>query len=192
MNPITINSDIKKVVPMTEIKIADLLMHPVRMRILLCLAGVELSPKEMADRLPDVAHATLYRHIGKLEKAGVLNVVREKKMRGATERTYALATSEHLDLSEEFQRAGQSEQLQYFLTFVVSLLQDFALHLTRREETPRNDYGFHSVVVNLSEEEFIKVMTRMNELLGPLLSNKPVGDRTAWTLSTLVIPRPEE
>ena len=55
---------------MNNIKVEDLLLHPVRMRILLSLAGHELTSREISSRLPDVAHATLYRHIGKLEKAG--------------------------------------------------------------------------------------------------------------------------
>jgi hypothetical protein len=45
------------------------------MRILLAIAGNQFTSQEIAEKLPDIAHATLYRHIAKLHKAGVLLVV---------------------------------------------------------------------------------------------------------------------
>jgi DNA-binding transcriptional ArsR family regulator len=159
------------------------------MRILLSLAGHELTPGEISSRLPDVAHATLYRHIGKLEKAGVLVVVDENQKRGVTERTYALADTQQLNLSVSFQEATDDDRFGYFLSFVTSLLQDFALYLRSREGESKGDFGFHSHVINLNDREFAQLAAKLNELFKPYLDNKLSNKRTPRTLSTIIIPR---
>ena len=179
-----------KKTPPNAVNVDDLLLHPVRMRILLTLAGNELTSQEIAARLPDVAHATLYRHVAKLSKAGVLVVVDERKKRGMTERTYALTDMRHLDMSASFQEATDDERFGYFLSFVTSLLQDFALYLRNREGEPKEDFGFHSHVINLNDREFAQLATKLNELFRPYLKNKLTNKRTPRTLSTVIVPRP--
>lgn len=67
------------------------LTHPIRLRVVLALAGNrELTTAQIAAEMPDVATATLYRHIAALSDAGVLDVVAERRVRGAVERTFAL------------------------------------------------------------------------------------------------------
>ena len=79
----------------------DLILHPIRMRIILALAqGRSLTAQELGAALPDVAQATLYRHLNRLLKGGVLAVVDERQVRGAVERIYALR-EENLDLSRD-------------------------------------------------------------------------------------------
>lgn len=68
---------------------ADLLLHPVRMRILQALFDADpLTTAQLRDRLPDIPAATMYRHIAVLADAGVLEVVDEKRVRGTVERSY--------------------------------------------------------------------------------------------------------
>ena len=78
----------------------DLLLHPVRLRIIQAFLGDRaLTTTELRAELPDVAPATLYRQVARLVGAGVLGVVAERRVRGATERTYVLrASSASVDL----------------------------------------------------------------------------------------------
>src|SRR3954469_15482471 len=70
---------------------ADLLLHPVRLRIVQAFLGERaLTTAELRDELPDIPPASLYRHIALLADAGVLAVASERRVRGATERTYIL------------------------------------------------------------------------------------------------------
>ncbi len=70
---------------------ADLLLHPVRLRVVQVLLGDRvLTTGELHEELPDVPAATLYRHVGLLADAGVLAIVSERKVRGAAERRYRL------------------------------------------------------------------------------------------------------
>ena len=70
---------------------ADLLLHPVRLRIVKAFLGDRaLTTRQLAAELPDVPAASVYRHVGRLAEAGVLHVVSERRVRGITERTYML------------------------------------------------------------------------------------------------------
>ena len=70
---------------------ADLLLHPVRLRIVEAFLGDRaLTTTQLRAELPDVPAGSLYRHVAKLVDAGVLSVVGERRVRGAVERTYVL------------------------------------------------------------------------------------------------------
>lgn len=43
--------------------VARLIGHPVRLRVIIALGGRTLTTKQLAEALPDVAQATLYRHV---------------------------------------------------------------------------------------------------------------------------------
>ena len=73
---------------------ADLLLHPVRLRIVQAFLGDRaLTTSDLAAELADVPAASLYRHVARLVDAGVLAVVAERRVRGALERTYVLRVS---------------------------------------------------------------------------------------------------
>src|SRR5258708_37343099 len=61
-------------------KRADLVLHPVRLRIILVFArGRRLTPQQVAAVLPDVPQATLYRQIERLYRGGALAVAAERR-----------------------------------------------------------------------------------------------------------------
>src|SRR5579859_7792785 len=70
---------------------ADLLLHPVRLRIVKAFLGDRaLTTSQLAAELDDVPAGSVYRHVALLAKAGVIQVVAERRVRGAVERTYTL------------------------------------------------------------------------------------------------------
>ena len=90
---------------------ADLLLHPVRLRIVQAFLGDRaLTTGELHAELDDVPTASLYRHVAHLVDAGVLSVVAERRVRGAVERTYvmraAAARLARHHPAPEHQRAG--------------------------------------------------------------------------------------
>ena len=71
---------------------SELVLHPVRLRALQHLrAAGEATAKEIATAMEDVPRSTAYRHVKALEEGGAIEVVRTKRVRGATEKTYALS-----------------------------------------------------------------------------------------------------
>ena len=116
---------------------ADLLLHPIRLRIIQAFLGDRaLTTTELRAELPDVAPATLYRQVARLVGAGVLGVVAERRVRGATERTYVLRAS---SASVDLVRDGVSYRLAGLWlddTEYVELMRDLARVLQPRVANP--------------------------------------------------------
>jgi hypothetical protein len=75
---------------MSEDAHRDLLLHPLRHRLVAAMSAGKNTAKALGAALPDIPTATLYRQIKKLEEAGVITVVDTRPARGAVERIYAL------------------------------------------------------------------------------------------------------
>ncbi|MFO8100697.1 MAG: helix-turn-helix domain-containing protein, partial [Dehalococcoidia bacterium] len=52
------------------------------------LTGKKLTSQEIAERLPEVPQATLYRHIKQLEKGGIIRITETHQIRGTVEKVY--------------------------------------------------------------------------------------------------------
>jgi DNA-binding transcriptional ArsR family regulator len=71
---------------------AHVLLHPIRMRVVLALGSESLATKQIHQRLPDVAQASLYRAVSRLVEAGVIAEVERRRRGGAIERVYRVAS----------------------------------------------------------------------------------------------------
>ena len=75
---------------------ADILLHPVRLRIVLSFGSEQLTTAQLAQRLPGVSHATLYRQVATLadlaevgRRLQALGALRGASDHGATKSLYA-------------------------------------------------------------------------------------------------------
>src|SRR3954449_8021597 len=99
------------------IKKTELLMHPVRMRILMAVATRNLTPLQLAEELVNVPQATLYRHLNKLVQAKILRVVEERPVRGTVEKVYGI-NYETIKLgNQDLLQASREELLEFFTNF---------------------------------------------------------------------------
>lgn len=169
---------------------ADVLLHPVRLRVVQCLLGHrQLTTADLAIEMPDVPPATLYRHIAVLVEAGVLSVVGERRVRGAVERRYGLnpvnASAGRDDLT-----TMSSEQLRTsFGVFAASLLAGFDRYLTSPDVDLAHDaLGFRTTAIHLREEEVAEFTERLREALEPWSSPRPGARRHLF--STVLTPAP--
>lgn len=174
----------RKTSPKTEA-----LFHPVRMRIVITLAGRQLTPLQLATLLPEVPQATLYRHLRVLVDAGILRVVSERQVRGTVEHVYALVDQAAMLTAEDIAGASREELLRYFTLFVTGLIGDFARYLDREHIDPLADgVGFHQLVFYLDDQEFRQMVVDLNAALRPYLERVPSPDRTRRLFSTIVQP----
>lgn len=168
---------------------ADLLFHPVRLRLIVALArGARLTAQQLGETLADVPAPTLYRHLRKLQAGGVLEVVEERRVRGAVERVYALrerGPSVNVDLAG----ASREDHMRYFTTFVAALLGDFGRYLRReRVDLVADGVGYREAVFYLSDEEFAQMVGDVNRTLLPYGANQPAPGRVRRVLATVVMP----
>src|SRR5690606_28086706 len=97
---------------------ANLLLHPVRARILQTLLGAdELTTAQLRERNPDVSPATMYRHIATLTQAGILEVVNERQVRGTVERSYRVRQEEALVDADARTAMTKDDHRQAFTVF---------------------------------------------------------------------------
>ena len=104
---------------------ADLLLHPVRLRIVQAFLGDRaLTTTALKSELPEVLAGSLYRYVARLVDGGVLAVVSERRVRRALERTCVLrASAAHLSW-DEIAKMTPDEHRQAFLAFVAGLIGD--------------------------------------------------------------------
>jgi hypothetical protein len=170
---------------------ADLLLHPVRLRIVQAFLGERtLTTAELGAQLSDVPTASLYRHVGVLTEAGVLEVVGERKVRGAAERSYRLVPAAASLDAESVAAMTAAEHRRAFATFVAGLMADFERYLDRTPEGRRPDLGrdrigYRHLAVWLTDEEFDAMTAELAAVIQARLANRP-GDGRRRRLVTVV------
>lgn len=171
-------------------KLVDLVLHPIRMRIVMALAGRELTAQQMAETLGDVPPATLYRHLNRLTEAGVLVVASERRVRGTLEKAYKLGSQGAMIDPQQFAAMSREEHLRYFTTFVATLLDDFSRYMKNPEPINilTDGFGYQKFPMELNEEEFIEVAQGINAAIVPHLSNPPASGRKRRIFATIVMP----
>ena len=168
---------------------ADLLLHPVRLRVVQAFLGERtLTTGELGAELADVPTASLYRHVGLLVDAGVLAVVSERKVRGAAERRYRLvpeaASADPAGMSVEDHRRG-------FATFVAALLADFDRYLDRAGGSPdlaADGVGYRQAGLWLDDEEFADLLGELRALVAARAALRQRDGRRRRILSTVLMP----
>jgi DNA-binding transcriptional ArsR family regulator len=171
---------------------ADVLLHPVRLRIVKAFLGDRaLTTSQLAAELDDVPAASLYRHVGLLTKAGVLQVVAERRVRGAVERTYAMRLYAAQIQPGEVRRMTLDDHAQAFVAYIAGLLGDFDRYLASDPADPvRDGAGYRVAAMWLTDEEFIDLARDLAEVYLPRLANAPAEGRRRRMLYSITLPAP--
>ncbi|MBB6389719.1 helix-turn-helix domain-containing protein [Microbacterium thalassium] len=168
---------------------SDLVLHPVRLRIVLECSSNDVTARELADRMPDVPQATLYRHISALADAGVLRVVSERRIRGGVERTFRVADGAAGLDSGDAAAMSADEHREGFAVFAGALISAFSRYLDLPDARPSEDpVGYRQVALWLSEDELRAMVAALSGALQPFLGNEPTPDRRRVLFSTVLMP----
>ena len=172
---------------------ADLLLHPVRLRIVQAFLGDRtLTTADLRGELPDVPTASLYRHVGVLAEAGVLAVVGERKVRGAAERSYRLVTEAASVGAADAAAMSVDEHRRAFATFVAALLADFDRYADAAAgpglDPAADGVGYRQVALWLDDEEFTGLVTELRAVLTARLALEPDGVRRRRIVSQVFLP----
>ena len=168
---------------------ADILLHPVRLRIVLALGSDHLTTADLQRHLPDVAQATLYRQVAALVDAGLLEVVDERQVRGGVERTYALvASAAAIDPAEAVAMTSE-EHLSGFVTFVGALIGAFGRYLADPATNLAEDsVGYRQAAIWVDDAERTMLVSELAAILAPFLVHEPRAGRERVLLNTILIP----
>ena len=172
---------------------ADLLLHPVRLRIVQAFLGDRtLTTADLRSDLPDVPAATLYRHVGVLAEAGVLAVVGERRVRGAAERSYRLVTEAASVGAADAAAMSVDEHRRAFATFVAALLADFDRYADAAAgpglDPAADGVGYRQLALWLDDEEFTELVTELRAVLTARMALEPDGVRRRRIVSQVFLP----
>jgi DNA-binding transcriptional ArsR family regulator len=173
---------------------ADLLLHPVRLRVVQALlGGRDLTTSQLGGLLPDVPPATLYRQVATLMDGGVIRVVGERQLRGTVERTYRLvqeATSVDVD---ELRGMTADEHRRGFMTFVAGLLAGFDRYLDvcgdedGRVDPVADRTGYRQAVMHLSDAEVDDMLAELGQVFSRYRAIPAGAGRSRRAISTVLL-----
>jgi hypothetical protein len=168
--------------------LSEVVLHPVRMRILRCFLGDRhLTTAALGRLLGDVPTASLYRHVALLADNGVLAVAAERRVRGTVERTYSLAGGV---IGAQDASSLTVQQLRgAFLSFVAGLVDDLERHLATGTDEPAHGVGFREVGLHLSDDEVVELGEAMAAAIQPFADRGPTAGRRLRVLASVLLPR---
>ncbi|MGV9745571.1 helix-turn-helix domain-containing protein [Rhodococcus zopfii] len=170
---------------------AELLLHPVRLRIVQALLGNRTATTaQLRTLLDDVSPATLYRQISTLVDAGVLEVVSERRVRGTVERTFRLVVERAQVNAEEAEAMSSDDHRRAFLVFTAQLLADFDAYLDSpgRRDLAEDVVGYRQAALDLTDDEALSLVTEMGQVLTRYLELGPGAGRRRRLLSRVIMP----
>ncbi|MDX8360995.1 helix-turn-helix domain-containing protein [Cytobacillus sp. IB215316] len=174
----------------------EILMHPVRMKISQVLMRNNkngLTPLEMVKLIKDVPQATLYRHIQVMLDAGVISVLKEKKVKSVSEKYYTLnEDAARLNIAE-WQTISSEKKIDYVSYYQLTLLNQYQSYLTKLEEQDNSEDGatFSVVELKLNDEKFLEFQSDLNTLITKYYNHandRNEEDIPVRTLAVTIIP----
>jgi len=133
---------------------SELVIHPVRMRILGALSARPMTTKQLAAALPDVPQATLYRQVRALLKGKALQVVKRRAINGITESTYATVEGAARFDRAEFAKILPEDHLRFFGVFLGIQMVDAQSYFGQPSyDTTREGMTYFRASLLLTDEE---------------------------------------
>ena len=171
----------------------ELLLHPVRLRIVHAMNGGRiLTTADLCALLPDVSKATVYRHVGLLAEGGLLAVEGEQRVRGAVERRYRLESARAVVDADRAASMALEDYRRAFAVAMAALLSEFGTYLDRDGADPVSDLvGFRQHAIWLSPRELAEMIGELRAVLVPRLANAPTPERTRHLVSPILFPAEE-
>lgn len=168
----------------------DLLLHPVRLRIVHAMSGGRTrTTSELCVSLPDVHRATVYRHVGLLADADVLEVIDERRVRGVVERHYRLRRDKTVIGAEMGASMSLDDHRRGFAAAMAVLLAEFDAYLDRPGVNPVADsIGYRQGILWLSPDELTEMVGELRAVFAARAGNKPTPDRRPHLLSPIFFP----
>lgn len=173
-------------------KKADLLLHPIRIRIVQSLyGGKQLTTQQIAEELSDVPQATLYRHLKKLLDHHFLEVIEERPQRGAIEKVYQLheknaniSASDTVDWSKE-------DHSHAFSRFLTTLQTDFDRYLEKSElDLQKDQISYRQAAFYLDDQEMQELINELATAIQKRITYQPNSSRRRRLLTTILISDP--
>jgi DNA-binding transcriptional ArsR family regulator len=172
----------------------DLLVHPVRLRIVFAMSGGQThTTSDLCAHLPDVPKTSVYRHVGLLADAGVLEVADEQRVHGAVERHYRLRQDRAAIGAEVAAAMTLDDHRRAFAAGMAAVLAEFNAYLARPGADPTADQvGYRQGVLWLTPDELTKMIDELRSVIREAVGNEPAPGRSPHLMTAIFFPTEAE
>jgi len=172
---------------------AELIIHPIRLRVMQLLGQKPMTTAELDELMPDVAKSSLYRHIKKLLEGGMIEVAETHPVKGTPEKTYRLLQTPNITV-EDIKTMTKEDHLRYFSSYVAGLVQDFKAYLDSQKalDLVSDRAGYGQSIFYASTEELDELFHPFREKLSKLQNQAPESGRRLRKLVIINHPEVEE
>lgn len=169
---------------------ADVILHPVRMRIIQYLINQKLTAQQLKESLPDIPQASLYRNLKKLVEAEVIHIVDEIPNRGTVEKVYSIHNPSKASIGpEEINKLSKDEHMSLFIKFMANLMGEYERYLNQEHiDLVADGVSFRQGTMYLSDEEYSEFIKGLVAVYSKVMSNEPKKGRRRRTVATIIIP----
>lgn len=174
-------------------KKVELILHPVRFRILQTIDGGTLTTQEISDQLTDIPKSSIYRQLKALLAGEMITVAETRIVNGIQEKTYQLAQKPYLGAGD-MANLSSEEHIHFFTIYIMSVLREFADYVQRSEvETGSIDMvsdrvGYTEVTVNVTQAELDVLQGEINAAVLKVMGNKLENGRFPHKFAIITHP----
>ncbi len=177
-------------------KKVELILHPVRFRILQTIDGGALTTQQIADEMIDVPKSSIYRQLKLLLDGEMIEIAETKIVNGIQEKTYRLAQKPYLSAGDMALLSGE-EHIHFFTIYIMNVLREFADYVQRSEaETGNIDMlsdrvGYTEAVVYATKAELDVLQSELNAAVMKLAGNESGNGRSRHKFAIITHPAKE-
>ncbi|MBV7506925.1 helix-turn-helix domain-containing protein [Bacillus sp. sid0103] len=175
---------------MTNESTVDVILHPVRMRIIQYLINQQLTAQQLKEFLPDIPQASLYRNLKKLVETKVIHIVGEIPNRGTIEKVYSIQNPNKVSIGpEDLNKLSRDEHMSLFIKFMANLMGEYDRYLDQDSiDLVADGVTFRQASIYLSEEEYTEFVKELAAVYLKVTNNEPKKGRRRRTVATIMIP----
>jgi DNA-binding transcriptional ArsR family regulator len=168
----------------------DVILHPVRMRIIQTLINQKLTANQLKELLHDIPQASMYRNLKKLVEAEVIHIVDEIPNRGTVEKVYSIHDPNKSILGvEQLSNLSKDEHMGLFIKFLANLMGEYERYLNQEKiDIVADGVSFRQASMYLSDEEYAEFSNELVAVYTKVLPNQPKKGRKRRTVATIIIP----
>ena len=170
--------------------ILEIVKNPVKCKLLLEFLNCDQTPaKHLSETFSDIPPATLYRYLKKMTTDGVLKIVHQTQVRGAMEKTYALAIDLKKEMNDMLDNNSGEAYMQAFIQYMLGFAEQFQTYCKKEKiDISKDKSGFSLVPLYLSDEELDSFMKSYSQITEKYRNNTPTENRKLHSIGLIIAP----
>ena len=168
---------------------SNLILHPVRLRILQLLTAGPATTDALAEAMPEVPRSSIYRHIKHLVDGGLIEYDESIDTTDPREKAYRLIDTYHVS-EKDVLHLQPEDHVRSFVIYAASLIDGFERYVLHEEppDLAHDLAGYTEAFFYATEQEMTEFAAGINSLIAPLLVNGPGETRRRRKIAFITHP----